>query len=205
VCQLLEGLLQSALYNSIPFVYVEGGVGEAISLLVSTHYLHILAFGSDNPGNIARFNLWKSSSFILFDTFAGVDVKILDPLEAAKKFRTSAYGGSTVDVISERLQNVGLCAPNLRIIQGSMPSTLSISPKIAESYSFLHVDMNNLVPEVGMLNYYLPHLSPGSVILLDDYGFNGFELQRNAINNLTDTMGLPRPISLPTGQAMIFG
>lgn len=204
-CQLIEGLLESALSNDQPFCYVEAGVGEAITLLVSINYLSILAVNNPNQCNIARFNLYISSNFVLFDTFAGVDVTILDPLEVGNEFETHAYGGSTLNVISRRLRNIGLFAPNLNLIQGSLPSTLSMQPEYTKAYSFLHVDMNNIVPEIGVLRYYLPLLRPGKIILLDDYGFNGHELQRNAINNYMDSIGLPRPLSLPTGQGLIIG
>lgn len=70
--------------------------------------------------------------------------------------------------------------------------------------SFLHIDMNNSVPEVYALERLYPLLSVGGVVLLDDYAYMGYEYQYHQINKVCDSLGIESPISLPTGQGLLI-
>jgi hypothetical protein len=204
--QLIENLLQACVTQGKKFIYVEAGVGECHTIMVLTNYLRnqtYLATNTDN-GVRARYDLFMSSRFILMDTFSGVDSSLLLPNEQQLPHETTAYGGSTEKVVLTRLKSQGLEPPQLTLIKGSIPMSLSNFPAYAQDFSFLHVDMNNITPEIAALQYFMPLQSQGSVILLDDYGFVGHDHQRDAINSLLDTHGYPRPINLPTGQGLIL-
>jgi O-methyltransferase len=66
--------------------------------------------------------------------------------------------------------------------------------------SFIHVDLNASRPTLRALEYAYPRLVPNGVFLFDDYGFAGYESQREVI----DEFFASRPeqvVALPTGQA----
>ena len=82
--------------------------------------------------------------------------------------------------------------------------TLQIIKDSQKSASFLHIDMNNPIPEVAALEFFYKCMGSGSIIIFDDYGFPGFESQNAAINRWCDESHIPRPISIPTGQGLII-
>ena len=57
---------------------------------------------------------------------------------------------------------------NVKLIRGTIPETLTQveSHKIA----YLSVDLNCAEPEIDAANYFWERLTPGAVVVLDDYG-----------------------------------
>jgi hypothetical protein len=49
--------------------------------------------------------------------------------------------------------------------------------------------MNCAAPEVDALCFFWPRLSPGAVVLLDDYAFLGADEQRLAMDGLASQLG----------------
>jgi hypothetical protein len=91
--------------------------------------------------------------------------------------------------------------PNVNIVKGAVPEILP-SVKV-EKVAYLSIDMNCVQPEVAALEYYWPKLSPGGVVILDDYGFSGHEAQKRAADRFADSVGC-RVLTLPTGQGLLF-
>ncbi len=63
--------------------------------------------------------------------------------------------------------------------------------------------MNNAAPEIAAATYYWDRMVPGAPILLDDYGFVTYEVQKKAF----DDWAAERDVSilaLPTGQGIII-
>jgi predicted O-methyltransferase YrrM len=89
----------------------------------------------------------------------------------------------------------------VKIIEGAVPETLA--QVNARRIAYLHLDMNNPKPETAALRYFWDKLTPGAVILLDDYAFAGYEAQKTALDAVARELG--RPIaSLPTGQGLLL-
>jgi len=90
--------------------------------------------------------------------------------------------------------------PNAAVVQGAVPDVLPLInlPRVA----FLHLDMNCAYPECAALEYLWNLLSPGALVLLDDYAYFGYESQMEAIDKLAQSLGFD-VLSLPTGQGMI--
>jgi len=63
-------------------------------------------------------------------------------------------------------------------------------------------DMNCAYPERAALEFFWERLSPGAVVLLDDYAYRGYEQQATAIDIVANAMGAD-VLSLPTGQGII--
>lgn len=90
---------------------------------------------------------------------------------------------------------------NIHLIVGFVPDTLD--QLAAREVAFVHVDMNNPVPEVLALRFVWERIVPGGLVLLDDYAQKGFELQKRAMDDLSREIGFDI-LSLPTGQGLII-
>ena len=91
--------------------------------------------------------------------------------------------------------------PFVKVIKGAIPSSFSI--EFPSRIAFAHIDLNNAEPEVASLNAIAPVLSPGGVIVLDDYGWWGYSAQKLALDPVIAAHGL-EVLELPTGQGLIL-
>ena len=179
--------------------FCECGVGDGVISLSILKYFHNKEY--DMP------NLW------LFDTFSGIEESIVPAeeikywgvsvLEKKKQFK-KIYG-TDFDKIREQFAKF----PNrTTFIKGPIPETFSTKLindlKSEEPISFLHIDMNNSVPEVAAFKTLVPFVAPGGIVLLDDYAYCGYKFQKGAIDAVCSEMKLPIPISLPTGQGLFI-
>jgi hypothetical protein len=91
--------------------------------------------------------------------------------------------------------------PNAIVVQGAVPEVLSTLP--LGPIAFLHIDMNCAYPERAALEFLWPTLSPGGLVLLDDYAYLGHNEQAGAMDEAA--RGLEAEIlSIPTGQGLII-
>ena len=87
------------------------------------------------------------------------------------------------------------------IIKGIVPHTLS---KIeSKEISYLHIDLNCARPEVEALDFLWSRIGKGSFVLLDDYGYEGHDVQNKAMNEYCSRHDI-NVLSLPTGQGLII-
>jgi hypothetical protein len=91
--------------------------------------------------------------------------------------------------------------PNVRVIRGAVPAVLE--GQSPERIAFLHVDMNNAPAEIGALETLFDRVSPGGVIVLDDYGYHGYVAQRDAERAWFAARGYD-VIELPTSQGLVI-
>ena len=68
--------------------------------------------------------------------------------------------------------------------------------------AFLHIDMNCAYPERAALEYFWDRLSPGAVVLFDDYAYFGNDSLTREIDSAAEALGT-EVLSLPTGQGLI--
>ena len=187
-------LVERSRRSGSKFIYLECGVGEGHTFLVSQKYLDLLNKYKD---------IQSKANFIMMDTYEGVDESILTETEknSNRKFVTKPYFDSTLEKVKKRLSFKDF---NFQFIKGSIPNSLDNLKKAHQSPDFLHIDMNNTFPEVKALEYFIPKMKSGSFILLDDYSFQTAREQREGINDLLEKLKYPFPISLPTGQGLII-
>ncbi|HTR39159.1 MAG TPA: TylF/MycF/NovP-related O-methyltransferase [Bryobacteraceae bacterium] len=142
--------------------------------------------------------------FFLVDTFAGPVTSQFSSEEVQrgrlKIVETAiAKGGYVTDI--DRIRANFAEWPNAVVLQGAVPEIL---PSVdAAQVAFLHLDMNCAYPERAALEYFWERLSPGAMVLLDDYAFHGYESQMEAIDALSRSLGFD-VLSLPTGQGLIM-
>ena len=142
--------------------------------------------------------------FYLIDTFAGPVLSQFSQEEVLKKRLAIAEdailaGAYVTDF--ERIRANFAEWPNALPVQGAVPEVL---PSLGiETVAFLHIDMNCALPERAALEFFWDRLSPGAIVLLDDYAYHGHECQRDAIDEVARAKYV-RVLSLPTGQGLII-
>jgi SAM-dependent methyltransferase len=143
-------------------------------------------------------------TFYLLDTFAGMDEQALTPEERAdgaevRNRRNLESGFYTRD--AEGVRRNFAQWRNTRIIAGAIPGTLG---KVdAEAIAFLHLDLNSAVPELAAAEALWSRLSPGAFVLMDDYGFAGYQAQKGAMDKFAASHAVAI-LSLPTGQGLMI-
>jgi hypothetical protein len=90
---------------------------------------------------------------------------------------------------------------NAILVQGSVPEVLDGMD--FKATAFLHIDMNCALPERAAFEFFWDRLSPGAIVLFDDYGYYGHDCQRDAIQTVARERGA-EVLCLPTGQALII-
>ena len=191
---IVKMILDRKITKNEIFNYVECGVGIGMTLFIISKYIE----------KFERYKnfLKKNSNFLLMDTFEGVDLNYIPNNLKNHNFKTEAYNGATEEVITKRFDHIN----NVKIIKGSIPETLSLIDDKYYTPDFLHIDMNNPLPEQRALEFFYPKMKSGSVILLDDYSFVGksYNQQREVINQYCDKSKISRPLTLPTGQGILI-
>lgn len=134
--------------------------------------------------------------FHLFDTFSGIPVESLTQYEKKQDF-AALYRDVSLDEVRRKLQDF------LDVVVfhvGMIPATLKLAEK--KPVAFLHMDLNAALPTKSALKFFYPQLSPGGVIVFDDYGWSGYEEQREVV----DAFFVDKPeeiFALPTGQGLV--
>jgi O-methyltransferase len=90
--------------------------------------------------------------------------------------------------------------PRAKIIKGLVPdSVIGTAP---DRIAFLHIDMNNVAPEIAALDLLFERMVPGGMIILDDYGYIPYLAQRDAERDWFAKRGYD-VLELPTSQGLI--
>ena len=130
----------------------------------------------------------------LFDTFEGIPADQLD--EGWKEVNEAVYGGTFSHAeVSERFRGF----PNIEVIKGRVPEILH--ERCPEKISFLHMDLNNSTAEIAAQEVVFDRLSPGAVIVFDDYCWAASRAQYLAERRWFEVRGL-HILPLPTGQGI---
>src|SRR5262249_22256686 len=90
--------------------------------------------------------------------------------------------------------------PNARIVKGVVPS--SFEQGSPSAIAFLHLDMNAAQAELLALEKLFDRISPGGIIVLDDYGWLVYRAQTIALREYFESRG-HSVLELPTGQGMV--
>ncbi len=139
-------------------------------------------------------------TFYLLDTFGGLDARQSGEgsleSERNKEHLAQGFYVTGVDEVAKNFAEW----KNVRIVQGAVPDTLV--QVNAEKLSYLHIDMNAVLPEIAALEFFWERLVPGAIVLLDDYAFYGYSEQKHAMDQLATRMSFSIA-SLPTGQGLI--
>ncbi len=90
---------------------------------------------------------------------------------------------------------------NYRLHKGWIPTRFDEVASLR--FSFLHVDVDLYQPTLDSLRFFHERLSPGAVILMDDYGFRTCPGAKQAADEFFSDKP-ERIVMLPTGQAFVI-
>ena len=125
--------------------------------------------------------IFPSSKFYLFDTFSGFDEK--DVL-VERKFQYSEFGTGHLNITNEDLVISKLINPDVCFIRrGYFPET---TEGIDEKFCFVNLDFDLYNPTLAGLEYFIPRMVTGGVILIHDYFTDGYKGVKEAINRYTE-------------------
>jgi hypothetical protein len=151
---------------------------------------------------IMQYHDWNKLNrrFILFDTFRGFDEKQLTDEEISKGNVAHFREHYQQDIYDDVVRNFSEYQ-NVEIVRGPVPDTLSNT--IIDQVCYLSIDMNNAAPEIAAARFFWDRLAPGAPVLLDDYGFVGYEVQKRAWDAFSIEQHAPI-LALPTGQGLLL-
>ena len=160
--------------------------------------------GTNRGGNAAAimsYNEFENSDkkFFLLDTFSGFDFTMLTAKEE-NSVDVEAYKKRFQDCY-EDVKKYFSSQPSVKVIKGSVPSTLSQID--SEKIAFLHLDMNCSAPERAAIEYLWDRITPGGVVLLDDYAWDEHEEQKQSLDEFAASKGI-EVVGMATGQGLII-
>jgi len=131
----------------------------------------------------------------LFDSFAG-----LPKLDAQKDpwFHEGQYRAQSVAAVQAVLKDFEAM---LDIRCGWIPETFRGLE--TRRYAFAHLDVDVYRSTLDCCAYFYPRLTPGGVLLFDEYGFAAARGEKDAVDEFFSDKP-ERPIALPTGQAVVL-
>lgn len=107
------------------------------------------------------------------------------------------HSETLVDQVRARFSDM----PNVTITQGRVPD--SLAEAAPNKIAFMHLDLNNADAEIGALEVLFDRISPGGILILDDFGWLAYEAQMLAEVQWMLPRGY-RILELPTGQGMVI-
>jgi O-methyltransferase len=166
----------------LPGDFVECGTNTGIYARAMLSYLDIEGSGKQ---------------FYLLDTFDGIpDAQMTAAESAARKDYNAAYFDCW-----ELVQRTFAPFSSVRLIRGAIPGTLD---GIASSaIAFASIDLNVAQPEIEAITFLWDRLVPGAIVVIDDYGWPGHEVQKEAWDRFVAERN-HELLPLPTGQALLI-
>jgi hypothetical protein len=142
-------------------------------------------------------------TFWLYDTFTGFAPQYSSPddFPLAPEFFDFANNLYRAAGIYELVCKRFAAQRAVKVIKGTVPDVLRGGAP--ERIAFLHIDMNSPAPEVASLEILFDRVSPGGVIVFDDYGWLLFRRQKVAEDHFMAERGY-EILELPTGQGLVF-
>jgi O-methyltransferase len=132
----------------------------------------------------------------LFDTFSGM----MDTRPERDYHVAGDFSDTSLNYVKRRLKDYDFCDFH----QGWIPETFDEVADIA-AYSFVHVDVDIYEAAIECCRWFWPRLSPGGVMVFDDYGFYPYRFAlRAAVDDFFQDEEAAEPIILPTGQALVL-
>jgi hypothetical protein len=144
----------------------------------------------------------RKKKFYLYDTFDGFSEKYSSDADFPERpcfidFANSHYRKPEIyPYICDRFKD----RPDIKVIKGVVPDVLH--QESPEKIAFMHIDLNSPAAEVGALELLFPRMSPGAILVFDDYGWKQFHRQKEAEDEFMRKLGYTI-LELPTGQGLV--
>ncbi|HTW52995.1 MAG TPA: TylF/MycF/NovP-related O-methyltransferase [Stellaceae bacterium] len=212
VVELYRQLRLAGAFEGISEVMELGSSVERLySLYKSVEYI----VKAGIPGDPAECGVWRGGScmlmasrllefgvsdrrIVMYDTFEGhpepdpVRDKDLWGNNAHDEWRQQTNGGlqkgwglASLEDVRQNLEATGYPPALLKYVKGMVEQTASI--EIPESLSLLRLDTDWYESTLVALQNFYPRLSPGGVLIIDDFGH--YEGQRQAVDEYFSSIG----------------
>lgn len=171
---------------------VECGVFAGFSALMCCHVNKALDKNFDGTG------LYLVDSFDGLSQLGNEDlVEVQDDSGMLRNIWKHNQGHFAVDVptVTSRFGDF----PKISFVKGWIPPVLSDLPDT--TWSFVHIDVDLYEPTLACLEYFLPRMKKGGVIVNDDFGSPGFPGGGKSWKEFFERKNLPYVV-LDTGQAV---
>ena len=161
------------------------------------------------PGDFVECGVWRGycsaviadcldfdrvpKQFYLYDTFDGIPPQYDSERHDSPAFHEGGLYESVVGWFAR--------FPNVRVVRGIVPD--SFAQAAPERIAFLHLDMNSSKSEIAALEVLFDRVSPGGLVVFDDYGWSGYAAQKVAEDAFMRQRG-HRILELPTGQGLLI-
>jgi hypothetical protein len=163
--------------------WVECGVYRGFSFAVVSAYV--------NFATVAK-------TLYLYDTYGGIPEAYNSENRSNQVYERET--AEDPDAIYKDVQQRFQAYPNVKLVRGIVPNTFTEA--CPESIAFLHIDMNSAASELAVLNALFERVSPGGMIVFDDYGWSGYIQQKIAEDKFMTQRGYTI-LELPTGQGLV--
>jgi hypothetical protein len=163
--------------------FVECGVCTGVHSLAICEYLNFNELDKD---------------FYLFDTFYGIPLDQTTP--AGRDFARQLNETYYFDCYQLVQRNFAPW-PRAKLVRGRVPDTLSTVS--IERVAYLSIDMNVEFAERAAIEHFWPKLTPGAVVVLDDYGLSNHREQKLSHDEFAKSVGV-EILLLPTGQGLMI-
>ena len=161
------------------------------------------------PGDFVECGVWRGfcsaviadyldfervpKKFYLYDTFDGIPPQYDSEGHDAPDFHEAGLYESVVGRFAR--------FPNVQVVRGIVPD--SFAQAAPEKIAFLHLDLNSSKGEIAALDVLFDRVSPGGLVVFDDYGWSGYQAQQVAEDAFMRQRG-HRILELPTGQGLLI-
>lgn len=139
----------------------------------------------------------SNKKFYLFDTYCGLSATHITKGEEELFAHHNAIYKDCFEQTTQTFKDY----PNVQLVRGTVPE--SLSTVAIDKVAYLSLDMNCTIPEVEALRYFWDKLSPGAIVVLDDYGWEPHRLQKQGIDALLKEKGVS-VLTIPTGQGLLI-
>ena len=133
----------------------------------------------------------------LYDTFEGLPEKT----STEKERRDWDYTRYDSEAIYNGVREKFSKYKNVNIIRGIVPDSFEVA--VPEKIAFLHIDMNSEKAEMLALERLFDRVTPGGMIVFDDFGWTSNINQMKAELAFMNQRGHP-VLELPTGQGVVI-
>ena len=166
------------------------------------------------PGDIAECGVWRGySSFAIasalkntpkhlhgFDSFEGLShPAIEDRVNEDHMYKWKRHDLAVEQAVAEK--NLQSIKEMVSLYKGWIPERFS---EVAEkTFCFVHIDVDLYQPTKESVEFFYERLSPGGVLICDDYGASICPGAKQAMDEFAEKIG--RVVwHLPTGQGVLF-
>ncbi|HVO04058.1 MAG TPA: TylF/MycF/NovP-related O-methyltransferase [Candidatus Cybelea sp.] len=153
------------------------------------HFVDIGCYDGKTIDVMRRFIRYEKleKDWVLYDLFD------YHPTERSKQFHGPELYGKVCAMFAD--------TPRIKVVKGFLPQ--SMTGTLPDLIAFAQIDLNSAAVEIDCLKIVLERMTPGGMIVLDDYGFKRYHESYASQKKLAESMGQVI-FESPTGQGILI-